>query len=430
MDKAHQETAPSTAILADSATLPEVPKKDFSGSMNNLVWQQCIVMLQAEMDQQEINKWVIPLHCEISKESIWLGAPNRYIVDHVKESSLTRIQEILQELLGDPAIAVTIQIGTAEDLSVLAKQKATPRRAGTRGRTSESVVEQAQMDLFRLERQGQFQAIPISPQNEFPTILTRLPIFVPGRASKQKAQIDEDFAIPFQTSWGTGRKFGPPLTVYDEDTLIALSHLRQNMLIGSPSKMPYPVSRLYAREDQEEVHVHVVFCMLSDVQAMCGTSVGGRNNKLRLDSIKRLAATKIEFNKETQNKVGHSGTNIDLVHVKWDVYEEKAIFYIQFSPIMATWLETAYTYVDWNLRRKLSSDVAKAVHRFLSGQPGTYNIFTKKLKDTIGHVGPYKHFMADLRETMTQLKDEGWLKEFQIQGNGRKMPHKLIINRK
>lgn len=397
---------------------------------SNAIWLRCIEQLRADIKEAELTTWILPLFCEIDKDQVWLGAPNRYIVEYVTEHHITRIQDTLRALLADPAISVKVQIASGDELRALVKQKATPKRAGTRGRTSDSVVEQAQMDLFRLERQGQFQAVPLSPQNEFPTLLTRLPVFVPGRARKQKAQIDEDFAIPFQTSWGTGRKFGPPLTVYDEDTLMALGRLRQNMLIGSPSKMPYPVSKMYAREDQDEVHVHVVYCMLSDVQAMCGTSVGGRNNKLRLESIKRLAATKIEFNKETQEKVGHSGTTIDLLHVKWDVYEENAIFYIQFSPIMATWLETAYTYVDWNLRRKLSSDVAKAVHRFLSGQPATYNIFTKKLQATVGHVGPYKHFMADLREAMTQLKEEGWLKDYQIQGNGRKLPHKLIINRK
>ncbi len=428
--KSSRPSTSSDSTPNAEATTSASPQHNGASDGINDIWARCIKQLQSEIDESELKTWVLPLFCEIHQDQVWLGAPNRYIVDHVTEHHLGRIQETLCELLADPAITVKVQIGSSGDLRARIKQQATPKRVGTRGRTSDSVVEQAQMDLFRLERQGQFQAVPLSPQNEFPTLLTRLPVFVPGRARKQKAQIDEDFAIPFQTSWGTGRKFGPPLTVYDEDTLMALGRLRQNMLIGSPSKMPYPVSKLYAREDQDEVHVHVVYCMLSDVQAMCGTSVGGRNNKLRLESIKRLAATKIEFNKETQEKVGHSGTTIDLLHVKWDVYEENAIFYIQFSPIMATWLETAYTYVDWNLRRKLSSDVAKAVHRFLSGQPATYNIFTKKLQATVGHVGPYKHFMADLREAMAQLKEEGWLKDYQIQGNGRKLPHKLIISRK
>ena len=71
----------------------------------------------------------------------------------------------------------------------------------------------------------------------------------------------------------------------------------------------------------------------------------------------------------------------------------------------------------------------KAVHRFLSGQPKTYQIYTRKLQSTIGHTGPYKHFMADLREALGQLQDAQWIHEFQISGNGRKQPHKLILQR-
>ena len=193
--------------------------------------------------------------------------------------------------------------------------------------------------------------------------------------------------------------------------------------------MPYPISTLYRQDDSDDVHVHVVYCMLSDIQDMCGTSKGGRNNKLRLASIKRLAGTKIEFSKETQDKVKSTGTTIDLIHVKWDVYEDNAILYIQFSPIMATWLESAYTYIDWNLRKQLRSDVGKAVHRFLSGQPRQYSIGCKKLQATIGHSGPYKHFMADLREALAQLTEAGWIQASEIEGNGRKQPHKLVLQR-
>ena len=279
MKPTQRNPSPETTLSVDSAPPPD-PQRDTlfdtddAADQSNRIWLQCIEQLRSETESSELSNWILPLFCEIGKNRVWLGAPNRYIVEHVTQHHLDSIQNNLRDLMGDPGIKVSVQIAGSDELRVIAKEKATPKRAGTRGRTSDSVVEQAQMDLFRLERQGQFQAVPIAPQNEFPTLLTRLPIFVPGRARKQKAQIDEDFAIPFQTSWGTGRKFGPPLTVYDEDTLIALGRLRQNMLIGQPSKMPYPVSKLYAKEDQDEVHVHVVYCMLSDVQAMCGTSVG------------------------------------------------------------------------------------------------------------------------------------------------------------
>ena len=390
-------------------------------------WWVCREALRAELPPQDFRSLIAPIQAYRRGDRLFLGAPNRYVATQLSAAPMNRIRAILDD--GFERLQVSIHVGSVAELEAHARQTMPPERTWTRGRTSESVVEQAQLDLFQLERSGQFTTVSISPQNEFPTLLTRIPIFVPGRAGKQRDRLDKDNALPFQTSWGTGRKFGPPLTVYDEDTLMALGRLRQNMLIGAPSKMPYPVSKLYATSEQPDVHVHVVLCMLSDIQAVCGTSVGGRNNKLRLESVRRLAATKIEFNKETQDKVQFSGTTIDLVHVKWDVYADNAILYIQFSPIMAQWLERAYTYIDWNLRRTLRSDVGKAVHRFLSGQPKTYQIFTRKLQSTIGHIGPYKHFMADLREALEQLRKAGWVHSFQIMGNGRKHPHKLQLRR-
>ena len=384
--------------------------------------------LERQLPEREFTTWVRPIQFLRRADGIWLGVPNQYVQERIDRDYRSTIETELNRTLGEQGIRVRVVIGDAPAIQQRARKSTPPQRLETRGRTSESVVERAQMELFNLERQGKFQAYSITPNNEFPTILTRLPIFVPGRAKKQRDRLDRDNALPFSTSWGDGRKFGPPLTVYDEDTLIALGRLRQNMLIGHPSKMPYPVASLYRHETDSDVHVHVVYCMLSDIQDMCGTSKGGRNNKLRLESIRRLAGTKIEFSRETKEKV-KIGTTIDLIHVKWDEYEDNAILYIQFSPVMAKWLENEYTYIDWKLRKQMRSDVGKAVHRFLSGQPRRYTIFAKKLQATIGHTGPYKHFMVDLREALSQLESAGWIRAWDIEGNGRKQLHKVVLSR-
>lgn len=96
---------------------------------------------------------------------------------------------------------------------------------------------------------------------------------------------------------------------------------------------------------------------------------------------------------------------------------------------MAAWFEKEYTYIDWDLRRKLT-DTGKAVHRFLSSQGKEYEIYTKKLMATIGYLRGYKKFMADLRAAMEQLKVEKWISGYQIIGSGRKVLHKLIIKRR
>ena len=417
-------------VVTTSATGTAVAHQDQSPAVDVVAleaWERSLETLRSEMSADDFVTWIAPLRYVRRGDRLFIAVPNRYVHEWLQQGAFARLRELLEAEEG--GLEASLHVGSMDAVERAARELTPPQRQGTRGRTSEAVVETAQLDLFELERRGQFTAVSIHPQNEFPTLLTRIPIFVPGRARKQRARLDQDNSLPFRTSWGTGRKFGPPLTVYDEDTLMALGRLRHNMLIGDPAKMPYPVSKLYATDDRPDVHVHVVLCMLSDIQAMCGTSVGGRNNKLRLRSVRRLAATKIELNKETQDKVGFAGTTIDLVHVRWDFYEDNAVLYVQFSPIMAHWLEHTYTYIDWNLRRRLRTDVGKAVHRFLSGQPRKYQIFTRKLQATVGHDGPYKYFMADLREALEQLEEAGWIRNYAILGNGRKQPHKLVVDR-
>jgi hypothetical protein len=302
----------------------------------------------------------------------------------------------------------------------------TPRRRAN-GRAGRNIVADAQLRLFEQEQRGDFYRVPITPQQEFPTLLTRLPLFVPGLRSTAAEELDEDRARPFTTPWGSGRQFGAPLTVYDEDTLIALTRLRQSLLVGEGDRLPKPVSAVSAAN--REVHVHAMFVLLSQVQAFCGGSQGGRNTKLRMASIKRLAATRIEFSNKSEDKLIGKGTTIGLIDVAWETYYDESMLYVQFTPVMAAWLESAYSFIDWEIRRKLSAP-GKAIHRFLSGQRrGQYAIYIDKLMNTIGYPRDIKYFARDLRQTMAQLQELGWVSRWRIDGTGRNAPLKLVVER-
>ena len=294
-----------------------------------------------------------------------------------------------------------------------------------RGRASNAIIQKAQLSLFDGERQGKFSKLPILPSSEFPTMLTRLPIFVPGRRSTQRRLIDKDNAMPFETPWGLGRKHGPPLTVHDEDTLLVLGMLRQDRLSGKGSKLPISVADMMGQGD--EVQVHVLFTTLSEIEARFGNAKNGQMFKHRLDSIKRLASTRIEFEMLSDKAVSR-GTIVSLMDVAWDQWEKEALLYIQFSPVMAYWYENAYSYLDWNVRMSLP-DTGKAIHRFLSSQPKKYAIYAEKLRKTIGYPRGAKYFARDMRESLRRMKDLDWLAGYRIEGTGRARPHKLIVSR-
>ncbi len=297
-----------------------------------------------------------------------------------------------------------------------------------RGRAGSSLIQEAQLSLFEQELKGRFTKIRVSPESEFPTFLTRLPLFRPAKRSNQRDFLDEENAMPFVTPWGVGKKHGPPLTVYDEDTLIALGRLRQNCLTGVPHRLPLPIPDHYQSKGKQDVDVHVAQIMISDVQKMCDTELSGQANRMRLNSIKRLAATVIEFDNRTADNRLINGTSVKLIDVAWQYYEENGLLYVQFTPVMASWFENEYSYIDWKVRQKLS-DTGKAVHRFLSGQPKKYQIFTKKLMSTIGYVRSHSRFIGDLRKVMDQLENTGWIVNWEIVGTGRSTPRKLLYTR-
>lgn len=293
-----------------------------------------------------------------------------------------------------------------------------------RGQTSLRIIERAQLQLFEGEQRGYYRQFPIAPNSEYPSVLARVPIFVPGQRSTAKARLDNDLAMPFETGWGKGRKFGPPLTIYDEDTLLALLALRQKQLVGKGNKMPIQVSNPF--KPGEETNVQVLYTTISAIEEYLESQKGGRGHKKRLESVKRLAGVVIEFTRISDpsvnaviKKESFSTKLIDLVTQELDT---DSCLYIQFPPVMVKWLAESYTYIEMDIRRQLT-DNGKAIHKFLSSQP-RFNIGVDKLRTITGTALDGKNFMRALRQTMAKLHKLGWC-EYEIHGNGRRFPHKL-----
>lgn len=80
------------------------------------IWNQCLILLEAELDEQEINTWVRPLHAIDTPEGIRLMAPNRFVKDWVSDKHLDRIVSLISSLSGEqnPSVQIVIGTGTQE----------------------------------------------------------------------------------------------------------------------------------------------------------------------------------------------------------------------------------------------------------------------------------------------------------------------------
>ncbi len=76
------------------------------------LWQHCLRLLEAELSDQEMNTWIRPLQPVEEMNTLHLYAPNRFVLDWVRENFLHRIGEILLEVTGNPSFKALLEVGT------------------------------------------------------------------------------------------------------------------------------------------------------------------------------------------------------------------------------------------------------------------------------------------------------------------------------
>ena len=73
-------------------------------------WPTCLERLEAELSAQQFTTWIKPLRCEPGAEGWVLLAPNRFVLQFIKDRFLARIEALASEVLGEPAL-LELKIG-------------------------------------------------------------------------------------------------------------------------------------------------------------------------------------------------------------------------------------------------------------------------------------------------------------------------------
>ena len=63
--------------------------------MSNSLWQSCLSVLQEELPAQQFSMWIRPLQCVIDNNIMTIYAPNRFVLDWVREKYVNRINELI-----------------------------------------------------------------------------------------------------------------------------------------------------------------------------------------------------------------------------------------------------------------------------------------------------------------------------------------------
>ncbi len=96
--------------------------------MSSSLWLQCLQQLQEELPATEFSMWVRPLQAELNDNTLTLFAPNRFVLDWVRDKYLHNINRLLKEHCGNDVPNLRFEVGSRP---VVASTKAEPVKSRT-----------------------------------------------------------------------------------------------------------------------------------------------------------------------------------------------------------------------------------------------------------------------------------------------------------
>lgn len=81
------------------------------------LWQQCLARLQDELPTTEFSMWIRPLQAELSDNTLSLYAPNRFVLDWVRDKYFNNINELLNEFCGGNIPTLHFEVGAKASLA-------------------------------------------------------------------------------------------------------------------------------------------------------------------------------------------------------------------------------------------------------------------------------------------------------------------------
>lgn len=79
--------------------------------MSLTLWQQCLARLQEELPATEFSMWIRPLQAELNDNTLALYAPNRFVLDWVRDKYINNINILLTDFCGADAPLLRFEVG-------------------------------------------------------------------------------------------------------------------------------------------------------------------------------------------------------------------------------------------------------------------------------------------------------------------------------
>lgn len=94
--------------------------------MSSSLWLQCLQQLQDDLPPTDFSMWVRPLQAELNGNTLTLFAPNRFVLDWVRDKYLHRINNLLQEYCGNDVPNLCFEVGSRRLTATKSKLNSAP----------------------------------------------------------------------------------------------------------------------------------------------------------------------------------------------------------------------------------------------------------------------------------------------------------------
>ena len=207
------------------------------------LWQKCMELLQDELPLQQFNTWLRPLKVMADDDALCLLAPNRFVLDWIKDKFLSRIEEVLDELSAghppDIALAVaTKKPSFTKDSGYSLKREVSAKKKGD--------------DSCRLEAQSVLAHSP-AQEHYLDPLKGKSSLFRARHNRKINSNSTDDCNMQKSLDLGEEQEMGNEKTKLDSHEKRVLQHTGNELNMLSNQ---FSIEEL-AQKDQEEVlHFH------------------------------------------------------------------------------------------------------------------------------------------------------------------------------
>lgn len=114
--------------------------------MTTEIWKNCLQRLELETPAEQFNTWLRPLQARLENQQLVIMAPNRFVLDWVRERFQSKIEDIITQIAPQDNLSVSMTVGSL----IQDKQPPAPNTPSLNGQSQPTPKKPSASNLNRM----------------------------------------------------------------------------------------------------------------------------------------------------------------------------------------------------------------------------------------------------------------------------------------